>query len=100
MLKRISPIDHNAHVMWTRSFPKLKRTRKTAPHIGYCVFCGREDRTGHLILSGQRLYAPMLRIDLWRRIGAKALRGVMCLACMRRRVGRPFTEWDVRKPWW
>jgi hypothetical protein len=100
MSKLVQPVDWNAYVAWVRSFPGTRRKRRKSPPVGYCAFCGTKDRAGRMIVSGEYLYAPMVRIDLWRRIGSKALRGVMCLACMRRRFGRPFIEWDFRKPWW
>lgn len=66
----------------------------------YCAFCGVQNRVGpddRRILLG----APMLRMDLWRRIAGSRWREVMCLPCMRQRLGRPFlTNWDAWGVWW
>ncbi len=43
--------------------------------------------------------APMLRIDLWKRIAGDSAVW-LCLDCARKRLGRPFTEYDFKHPWW
>jgi hypothetical protein len=59
-----------------------------------CAFCGIQEDA---IINE---YAPMLRIDLWKKIAGARWREFMCLDCMRRRLGRPFTKWDHQLPWW
>jgi hypothetical protein len=43
--------------------------------------------------------APMLRIDLWKRIAGDP--GItLCLQCLKKRLGRPLTDYDYAQPWW
>lgn len=47
------------------------------------------------------IYAPMLRMDVWKSIAGERWRELMCLACMVARLGRPLIpQWDFRNPWW
>lgn len=43
--------------------------------------------------------SPVLREDLWKRVAGETA-AIICLPCLKKKLGRPFTTWDFKWPRW